>query len=139
MLSGNLLRRLTLGLGIGTVLFSVFPLILPRPFAALFGIPMDPTPASEVVIRSISARDLVSGIGILSAVVHGGRVAPWLLGRTLVDGSDTIGVGLAAVWGARNPRLLVLGAIAFFATVVDLTLYLAHKAAARSLGSRSAV
>jgi hypothetical protein len=138
MLSGNVLHRLTVVLGVGTVLFSVFPLILPRPFATVFGIPMDKSPASEVVIRSISARDLVSGIGILSAVLHRGRVAPWLLGRVLVDGADSVGIGLAALAGVRNPRLLLLGAIAVFATVVDLTLYLAHKAESRARVSASA-
>jgi hypothetical protein len=98
----------------------------------MFSIPVDGGPAAEIAIRSVSARDVVSGVGILSAVLHGGRLAPWLLGRTLTDGADTVAIGVAALAGARNPRLLVLGAIALGATILDLVLYLSHKSAARS-------
>ncbi len=131
MISDGLLRRLTMALGIGTVLFGAVPLFFPRTFARLFGIPMAEGPAADVVIRSVSARDVVSGIGIFSATLHGGRVAPWLLARTLTDGADTAAVGIAAASGATNGRLLLLGAVALGATVTDLALYLAHKSAAR--------
>jgi hypothetical protein len=132
MLTDDRLRQLTVGLGVGTLAFGALPLIFPRHFATLFGIPTVGGPASDVVIRSVSARDVVSGIGILSAVLHGGRVAPWLLGRTLTDGADVAAIGIAALSGARGSRLLALGAIAIAATALDLVLYLSHKAAARA-------
>jgi hypothetical protein len=133
MITGIRLRQLTVGLGIGTIAFGALPLLFPRPFARLFGIPMEGGPATDVVVRSVSARDVVSGVGILSAVHHGGRVAPWLLGRTLTDGADAAAVAIAALSGSRNPRLLALGAIAVGATILDLVLYLSHKAAARAV------
>jgi hypothetical protein len=133
MITGDRLRQLTVCLGIGTIVFGALPLLFPRPFARLFGIPMASGPAADVVVRSVSARDVVSGVGILSAVHHGGRVAPWLLGRTLTDGADSVAIGIAGISGDRNPRFLALGAIAVGATILDLVLYLSHKAASRAV------
>ncbi len=116
MIPQDLLRRLTLTLGVGTVVFGVAPFLFPRQFARLFG---------------IGARDAISGIGILSAVMHGGRVGPWLLGRGLSDGTDILGVTIAWLSGARNPRLLMLGTLAVSATALDTLLYVEHKRVAR--------
>jgi hypothetical protein len=129
MLSGENLRRATLSLGIATIAFGAYPLVFPRAFARMFGVPLGEGPAGDVVVRSVSARDVVSGIGILSAVLHGGRLGPWLLARTLIDGADTVAVGLAFASRAGNPGLGLLGLIAAAATAVDYVLYRAHKAA----------
>ncbi len=130
MLSGPSLRRATLGLGVGTLAFGLYPLVFPRRFGATFGLPLADSPAAEVVIRSVSARDVVSGIGLLSAVLHGGRVGPWLLGRALSDGADAVAIALAWLRGARQPRLAFLGFLAVGATVVDLALYRAYRSPA---------
>jgi hypothetical protein len=130
MLPGENLRRATLFLGVATIAFGAFPLVFPRPFARLFGVPMGKGPAGDVVVRSVSARDVVSGIGILSAVMHGGRLGPWLLARTLIDGADAVAVGIAFASRAGNVRLGLLGLIAGAATVVDYVLYRAQKAVA---------
>jgi hypothetical protein len=129
--SRTLHRQLTIGLGLGTIAFAAVPLVFPRKFARWFGIPLNDSPAADVAIRSVSARDVVSGIGIISAAVSGGRVAPWLLARTLIDGSDAVAVGLAVASGASNVRLILLGAIALAAAATDLTLYLESKSTAK--------
>lgn len=126
------LRYLTIGLGLGTLAIGVPPLIAPRWFARLAGLPLADSPAGEVVIRSVSIRDAVSGIGILSATLHGGRVAPWLLARTLADGTDALAIALAVRRGARDPRLIGLGVVALGATILDVILYLAHKSVGRA-------
>lgn len=129
---------MTLSLGYGTVLFGLAPLIAPRLFGKAAGLPMADSPAADVVIRSVSARDAINGIGIISATIHGGRVAPWILARIVADGTDTLAIGLAWKNGARNPRLLGLGAIALGATILDVLLYLGHKSAARQPQVRDA-
>jgi hypothetical protein len=126
----DLLRRLTLTLGVGTVVFGVAPFLFPRQFARLFGID-SAGPAGDFLVRAVGARDAISGIGILSAVMHGGRVGPWLLGRGLSDGTDILGVTIAWLSGARNPRLLMLGTLAVSATALDTLLYVEHKRVAR--------
>jgi hypothetical protein len=130
--SGQILRQQTLALGIGTVAVGVLPFLAPRIFARAFGLLDGEGPSADIAIRSVSARDAINGIGILSATLHGGRVAPWILARALADGTDTLAIGLAWKSGARNPRLLALGAIALGATIVDVLLYLGHKRAART-------
>lgn len=128
--SKTLHRQLTIGLGLGTIAFAAVPLIFPRRFAQWFGIPLTDSPAADVAIRSVSARDVISGIGLVSAAAIGGRVAPWLLARTLIDGSDAVAVGIAVASGASNFRLILLGAIALAAAATDLTLYLKSKSTA---------
>lgn len=130
------LRQLTLSLGIGTLVVGIAPWIAPRWFARTFGISKDGSPAIDVAIRSVSARDAINGIGILSATIHGGRVAPWILARALSDGTDTVAIGIAWTAGARDPRLFALGAIAFGATALDVVLYVAHKTMSRGQLSR---
>jgi uncharacterized protein YjeT (DUF2065 family) len=131
------LRPMTLGLGVGTIVFGLVPFVFPRFFAKAFDLPMTESPAADVVIRSVSARDVISGIGILSAVMHGGRVGPWLLARTLTDATDTLAITIAWLAGARSLRLFALGAIAVGATAVDVVLYLAHKSEAARSGPTS--
>lgn len=132
VVSSQVLRQLTMALGIGTVAAGVVPFLAPGFFARAFGLPRGESPAADIAIRSVSARDAINGIGILSATVHGGRVAPWILARALADGMDTLAVGLAWKSGARNPRLLALGAVALGATILDVLLYFGHKRAARA-------
>ena len=120
------LRPIAAALGVATMLFGVVPLLAPRPFARLFSFP-PPDPAGASMMRSLGVRDVVFGIGLWSAATHGGRYAPWLLLRLLTDAGDTVSVGIAAARGARQPRFLGLGALAFGAAVAETALYLAAR------------
>lgn len=122
-LSPRQLRAATVFLAIGTIGFGGVPIVAPRQFAALFGLPAPLGSAGDVPIQSVGARDVVSGIGLLSAAIHRGRVTPWLLGRLLSDATDAVWVLAALVRGARSARLASLGLIAVGAAVVDFTLY----------------
>jgi hypothetical protein len=132
------LRSLAMALGIGTTAFGIAPVLAPHAFGKLFGLPIDQTPAADIAMRSVGARDAINGIGILSATMHNGKVAPWILARAVADGTDTIGVGVAMLQGAGNPRLALLGGLALAATIVDVVLYLGFKSAAPLTTSQEA-
>lgn len=125
---GDAVRELTALLGVGTVLFSMTPIVAPRQFARLFGF-STPDPATTSMMRSLGLRDAVMGMGLWSAASHGGNFAPWLLARTLCDGGDTLSVSLAVARGERNPRFILLGAIALGAALFDAALYAAAQRA----------
>jgi hypothetical protein len=120
-------RNLSAGLGILSIVFGVVPFIAPRLSAQVAGIPL-PGHAAPVIVRSVGVRDAVIGMGLWSAAVHGGNYSPWLLARVLCDAGDTVAVGMAVARGARDPRLLALGALALSALASGLTLYMASRA-----------
>lgn len=127
-------RRATSALGVATLLFGLAPAVAPGYFARLVGVtPAETGPATLSFIRSIGIRDAVMGIGLLSAAMHGGKLAPWLLARSLMDLGDTVSVSLAFARGGGSSRLAALGALAFGATIVDHALW--H--AARRVTARS--
>ena len=122
LLTDKQARTLAVGVGLSMVAFGALPTLAPRPFARLFGF-APPDLATASMIRSIGARDVVMGIGLWSAAAHGGKYLPWLLARALIDGGDTLSVGLAIAQGKRNPRFLTLGALALGAAVSEVALY----------------
>ncbi len=115
-------RRLAAGMGIAITVFGAAPLLAPRSFGRIFGLKSS-GPAEVSVVRSVGGRDVVMGLGLWSAAAHGGRYAPWLLGRLLTDGGDAVATGIAAAQGARGPRFLALGGLALAATAADAALY----------------
>jgi hypothetical protein len=127
----GILRNAALALGAATALFSIVPTIAPGLFARLFGIPTESGPAGVATIRSIGIRDTVTGVGLASAALHGGKIAPWLLTRLLVDGGDALTVGWAFARGHGNRGLGALGMVALGAAVVDAILWRAAKEAAQ--------
>ncbi|MBI3977581.1 MAG: DUF4267 domain-containing protein [Chloroflexi bacterium] len=120
---GDWLQQSVVSLGVISAAFGVVSFVAPRWFARTSGLPAPDDPAADVAIRSVGVRDTIIGLGIWSAATHGGNVAPWILARGISDAGDTAGVLLAWLQGARNPRLLGLGAIALAATVADFTLW----------------
>lgn len=106
------LRGLAGALGVGTLVFGVVPFFAPRAFSRLFGIqdPVEPTTAAA--FRSVGARDIAVGAGLLSAAAHGGNYAPWVLARIIVDGGDAIASLVAVQRGERHPRFLALTGMA---------------------------
>jgi hypothetical protein len=119
----NLLRWGTIALGAGLIAFSAPGIVAPRRFARALGIPAPDHPAADVGIHSVSVRDVVMGIGLISAAVHGGRLAPWLLARTLCDGGDAAAIAIAFARGGGNRRLGALGVVAAGAAAYDAVLW----------------
>jgi hypothetical protein len=54
-------------------------------------------PASQLLFRSVGARDMAIGLGTLAAQRSGSPLKPWLLGATLADAVD-----LAATFAAGS-------------------------------------
>lgn len=127
----TILRNATMALGAATTLFSLIPTVAPGLFARMFGIPTTGGPAGVATIRSIGIRDTVTGVGLCSAALHGGKLVPWLLTRMLIDAGDTLTVGWAFARGNGNRALGTLGFLALGATVVDAVLWRAAKEAAQ--------
>jgi hypothetical protein len=117
------LRTLTAALGVGSIAFGAAPIVAPRLFGRLFGIEAVERPQVATVIRSVGARDLAVGYGLVSAATTGLPVAPWLLARLICDGVDTIACVLAIRNGARNPRFLTLTGFAAGAAAGGALLY----------------
>ncbi len=115
-------RGLATSIGLSMVAFGALPAVAPGAFARLFGF-APPDAATASMMRSLGVRDIVMGIGMWSAASHGGKYLPWLLARTLVDGSDTLAVGLAVAQGKRDPRFIGLGALALGAAITEAALY----------------
>jgi hypothetical protein len=115
-------RHGTLAFGVGLVLFSAPLVVAPRFFGRLGGITITDEPSASVM-RSVATRDLVMGLGLISAARHGSRLAPWLLMRMLCDAGDIVAIAIAFLRGGGNPRLGGLGAVAVAATVYDLAMW----------------
>jgi len=117
-----LVRPGTAAFGVALALFSLPGFLAPRFFGRMVGLTVTDD-ATASMVRSVSVRDLVMGIGLVSAAMHGSRLAPWLLMRTLCDGGDTVAVGIAVARGAGNVRLTLLGLLALAATCYGAVLH----------------
>ncbi|MFI5267856.1 MAG: DUF4267 domain-containing protein [Chloroflexota bacterium] len=115
--SGSILRLLTGALGLGTILFSVPPIVAPRAFAVLFGLPHDAA-AAKVGMRSVGVRDLVNGIGLLATMNDPARSSRWLLVRFLSDCGDALACRAALIEAPKDWRLRLLGGVAAGASLV---------------------
>ena len=121
-------RVATTALGVATALFGLWPVLAPRSFARVFGLPTQAEPTTGLSIRSVGIRDLVMGAGLVSAAVHGGRIAPWLLARLLIDSLDGAAVGLTLVSRqGRSRPLALLGLLAAGAAAIDGALWWAAR------------
>ena len=121
------LRQLSALLGLVAAAFGALPAVAPRFFGRLFGIEARRQPALEATVRSVGVRDVVLGLGLWSAAVHGGKLGPWLLGRALSDTGDTLATLIAIGQGARNPRFRALSLLALGASLVGSSLWLASR------------
>jgi hypothetical protein len=119
--SVKLHRQGTVAFGVGLVLFSAPLLVAPRFFGRLGGITVSDESTASVV-RSVAARDLVMGVGLIAAARprSAARLAPWLLMRLLCDGADVVAIAIAFRRRGGNARLGGLGLVAAAATAYDL-------------------
>ena len=119
-------RTAATALGGFVTAFGLLPVVAPARFANVFGIPTNGDPAVVSAIRSTGVRDVVMGMGLVSASLHGSPLAPHLLSRMLVDGGDILAVALGLRGGAGR-SMLALGGMALAATVMDTVVWRAAK------------
>ena len=102
--------------------FGLAPILAPRTFSAMFGLPHRGEPSADVPIRSVSVRDLVNGIGLLATLNNPGRNTQWLALRCASDTGDAIACWAAAADEPENTRLKALGVLATGAALLDVVL-----------------
>jgi Domain of unknown function (DUF4267) len=124
------LRGLVAALGLGSIAFGMLPVVAPRHFGRMFGIEGAEAAHVAAVFRSVGARDVAVGVGLLSAATRGASLAPWLLARLICDGTDAVACALAIGEGARGARFLGLTALAAAAAGGGAMLYRAARVSA---------
>lgn len=103
-------------LAAGTVLFGIGPLVRPRLFCELFGVPFQAERSGAAMpIRAVGWRDLVNGLGLLLDRRHW-RLWLWL--RFAFDAGDVM-TTLSSVRRGQDLKPLRLAVLAASATVVD--------------------
>lgn len=121
----NVQRRIAAGLGWFSIGLGLFELAAPRTLSRLVGIERpqtrcaprllarEPSSTIALLLRTLGAREVLSGIGILT----GPQTAAWLWSRVVGDTMDLSLLGLA-LSGGRGDRLRLSGATA---TVLGIT------------------
>ncbi|HLH21132.1 MAG TPA: DUF4267 domain-containing protein [Chloroflexota bacterium] len=127
----TLLRYLATALGAGTTAFGIWPALAPGAFARTFGLPMEGGAGALAALRSVGVRDAVTGVGLMSAALHGGKYAPWLLTRLLVDAGDALIMARTDMEEGASARRRALGFLALGAAAIDGLLWGLAKRAAR--------
>jgi hypothetical protein len=94
---------LAIGFGAGRALVGIALLAVPAPIARSW-VGADDTPAT-VLARSLGARDLVIGAGLVLAATRDGDAARWLAGGVLADSVDGIFTLAAGDDIPRNGRV----------------------------------
>jgi hypothetical protein len=82
------LATLAIGFGAGRALVGVALLVVPAPIARSW-VGADDTPTT-VLARSLGARDLVIGAGLVLAAVRDRDPTMWLLGGVVADSVDGV-------------------------------------------------
>lgn len=114
------------GLGLLSIGLGIAALLAPRPLGSLIGMPNH-----SALLRLIGARELASGLGLLTQTER----TPWLWSRVAGDAMDLALLGTAL--GPNNPgRARVMGAIAAVAGIaaVDVAASVRETSRYRPLG-----
>ena len=127
--SGDSVETLARGLGWFSIALGVAELAAPRTLARTLGMK-----DSEHIIAGYGAREIATGIGILSAA----DPAPWIWGRV---GGDVLDFGtLATGLTADNPRRgSVFAALATVVAVAGIDVFCAQSLSANRGGGQSRV
>jgi hypothetical protein len=106
-------------LGLGTVVFGIGPLVEPRLFCRLFGVPFEPERSGAAMpIRAVGWRDLVNGLGLL---FDGKHRRQWLWLRFAFDAGDVV-TTVTSLRPREDLKPLRLTLLAAGATLFDAVL-----------------
>lgn len=106
-------------LGLGRIVIGSALALAPRRTGRAWLGDIATQPGAAVAVRSLGARDIAIGAGLVRALDTGADTRPWLLASAAADAADAIGTLLAWKHLARRGRLLTL-VMASAATVVGL-------------------
>lgn len=104
-------RRLAASLAWGRVGLGVVAILVPSvPLRPWVGREVAWRPRAKLLARSLGARDVALGLGVVVALRHDSPVRGWVEGGGLADAGDVLGTLLAFGTLPRFGRWAVLGA-----------------------------
>jgi hypothetical protein len=106
-------------LGAGTLVFGIGPLVWPRLFCQVFGVPYDAAASGAAMpIRAVGWRDLINGLGLL---FDRRRQRQWLWLRFAFDTGDVV-TTLTSLRRNQDPKPMRLAGLAAGAALMDAVL-----------------
>ena|SRR5256714_12994891 len=123
-------RRIAEAIAVGRIAIGIVALVAPTvPLRPWVGRDFAWQPRAKLLARSLGARDLALGIGVMLALRHKAPVRGWVEGAGLADAGDTLATLLAFGKLPKGGRWLVLASAAgaaaaarFAAPLVDAEL-----------------
>ena len=125
------LHDAALATGAATAAFGIASALFPGQFTRLIGMPAEERRTTTRVLRAVGLFDTATGLALAAAAVRGGSIAPWLLIRTLWEGSASLLIGWTVVRGNGNRALATVGLLAFGTSAVEGLLWRGAKRAGR--------
>ncbi|HEV3365368.1 MAG TPA: hypothetical protein VG795_14765 [Acidimicrobiia bacterium] len=106
-------RQLAEAIAVGRIAIGIVALVAPTlPLRPWVGRDFAWQPRAKLLARSLGARDLALGIGVLLALRHKAPVRGWVEGAALADAGDTLATLLAFPKLPKGGRWLVLASAA---------------------------
>jgi hypothetical protein len=123
-------RQIAEAIAVGRIAIGIVALVAPTvPLRPWVGRDFAWQPRAKLLARSLGARDLALGIGVMVALRHKAPVRGWVEGAGLADAGDTLATLLAFGKLPKSGRWLVLASAAgaaaaarFAAPLVDADL-----------------
>jgi hypothetical protein len=114
-------RQIAEAIALGRIAIGVVALVAPTvPLRPWVGRDFAWQPRAKLLARSLGARDLALGIGVMLALRHKAPVRGWVEGAGLADAGDTLATLLAFGKLPKGGRWLVLASAAGAVTAARL-------------------
>jgi hypothetical protein len=106
-------RQIAEAIAVGRIAIGIVALVAPAvPLRPWVGRDFAWQPRAKLLARSLGARDLALGIGVMLALRHKAPVRGWVEGAALADAGDTLATLLAFPKLPKSGRWLVLASAA---------------------------
>ena len=106
-------RQIAEAVAVGRIAIGITALVAPTvPLRPWVGRDFAWQPRAKLLARSLGARDLALGVGVMLALRHKAPVRGWVEGAALADAGDTLATLLAFGKLPKSGRWLVLASAA---------------------------
>ena len=114
-------RQIAEAIALGRIGIGIIALVAPTvPLRPWVGRDFAWQPRAKLLARSLGARDLALGVGVMLALRHKSPVRGWVEGAALADAGDTLATLLAFGKLPKSGRWLVLASAAGAAAAARL-------------------